>query len=105
MDFYIVDVFTHNGRGGNQLAVFICDKWPSDKGMLSVARELDFAEVTFLKKSVQQDKFDMRIFTVNYELPFAGHPTIGAAWVARNRFGIEGNNLVMGCKIGDIPIE
>lgn len=87
------------------MGVFICQDWPTDQAMVGIARELGFQEVTFLRKTDSILEFDMRIFTINYELPFAGQPTLGTAWVARKVFGIEGNHLTLKCKLGNIPIE
>lgn len=80
--YYIVDVFTSLKYGGNQLGVFIdYDNKVSNKNMLNIARELNFSEITFIKKNHNNETFDVRIFTPEYEVPFAGHPSLGTAFI------------------------
>ncbi|WP_306349780.1 PhzF family phenazine biosynthesis protein [Flavobacterium sp. '19STA2R22 D10 B1'] len=82
IEYYLVDVFTSSKYGGNQLAVFIDYKDnASEKNMLEIARELNFPEITFVKKKHNNEKFDVRIFTPEYEVPFAGHPSLGTAFI------------------------
>lgn len=82
IDYYIVDVFTDTKYGGNQLAVFVDYKnIVSDTEMQSIARELNFSEITFIKKNTNDEKFEVRIFTPEYEVPFAGHPSLGTAYI------------------------
>jgi trans-2,3-dihydro-3-hydroxyanthranilate isomerase len=82
IEYYIVDVFTSLKYGGNQLAVFVdYDNIVSDENMLSIARELNFPEITFIKKNDNDTCFDVRIFTPEYEVPFAGHPSLGTAFI------------------------
>lgn len=80
--YYLVDVFTSLKYGGNQLAVFIdYENKVSKENMLKIARELNFPEITFIKKKHTNEKFDVRIFTPEYEVPFAGHPSLGTAFI------------------------
>jgi len=80
--FVIADVFTETAFGGNQLAVFTDARGLSDRAMQALARELNFAESTFvLPPADPRHTRRVRIFTPNRELPFAGHPTIGTAAV------------------------
>ncbi|PHS09427.1 MAG: phenazine biosynthesis protein [Kordia sp.] len=82
IEYYLVDVFTSLKDGGNQLAVFIdYENNVSDKNMLNIAKELNFPEITFIKKNHSNEKFDVRIFTPEYEVPFAGHPSLGTAFI------------------------
>ena len=82
IQYYLVDVFTATKYGGNQLAVFVdYDNKISDKEMLAIARELGFSEITFIKRNYNDEKFEVRIFTPEYEVPFAGHPSLGTAYV------------------------
>lgn len=82
INYYIVDVFTDTKYGGNQLAVFVdYENSVSDTEMLSIARELNFSEITFVKKNTNDERFDVRIFTPEYEVPFAGHPSLGTAYI------------------------
>jgi trans-2,3-dihydro-3-hydroxyanthranilate isomerase len=77
-----VDVFTHQQLAGNQLAVVLdADDLPAE-AMHAIAREMNLSETTFVmtpQKSGAAAR--IRIFTPSTELPFAGHPTIGTAWV------------------------
>jgi trans-2,3-dihydro-3-hydroxyanthranilate isomerase len=79
---HIVDVFTDVALAGNQLAVVLdADDIPADV-MQRVAREMNFSETTFVMAPSQPaHAARVRIFTPGTELPFAGHPTVGTAWV------------------------
>lgn len=80
LKFFQVDVFTASPFGGNPLVVF---PWAGDltsEQMQTVAREINFSETTFVGET-SDDGYSVRIFTPGSELPFAGHPTIGTAWV------------------------
>lgn len=85
IDFYLVDVFTKTKYGGNQLAVFLdFDDLADAETMQCIAKELNFSEVSFIKKQLTENTFAARIFTPEYEVPFAGHPTLGTAFVLLN---------------------
>lgn len=79
--FYIVDVFAPERYGGNQLCVFSDMQGLTDAQMLQLAREINFAETTFITGGSREIGFDVRIYTPEYEVPFAGHPTLGTAFV------------------------
>jgi len=80
--YVIADVFTEKAFGGNQLAVFTEAEGLSDRAMQAFAREINFAESTFvLPPRNRQHTCQVRIFTPEKELPFAGHPTVGTAAV------------------------
>ena len=75
-----LDVFTDRPFGGNQLAVF-ADAWGvSDADMQAIAKELNLPETVFVAKAEKGGDHRLRIFTPARELPFAGHPTVGAAF-------------------------
>src|SRR3954449_1507725 len=82
-----VDVFTRTRFGGNQLAVFPEAEGLSDDEMQAIAREMNFSESTFvLPPADPTADARVRIFTPGRELPFAGHPVVGTAFVlARER--------------------
>jgi trans-2,3-dihydro-3-hydroxyanthranilate isomerase len=83
--FVLVDVFTAIRFGGNQLAVY-CDARELAAGeMQSLARELNFSESTFVTRAVPTGPLRVRIFTPQREIPMAGHPTVGTAWVLAAR--------------------
>ncbi len=80
MRLHIVDVFAETRYAGNQLAVVRDCAALSAQMMQTIAREMNFSETTFVVEETQT-RARVRIFTPGRELPFAGHPTIGTAWV------------------------
>src|SRR6516162_1640815 len=88
-----VDVFTSVPLEGNQLAVFPDARGLSDAEMQAVAKEMNLSETTFAvpgdAASQRERGVSVRIFTVNEELPFAGHPTLGTAMVIRGNGNAE----------------
>jgi len=100
--FYIVDVFAERKYEGNQLAVFLAEDTFSDTEMQKIAREMNFSETTFIT-SIKD--YSVRIFTPEVELPFAGHPTIGTAYVIQKEI-VKSNikTLLLNLKIGQIPV-
>ncbi|HEY7635525.1 MAG TPA: PhzF family phenazine biosynthesis protein [Gemmatimonadales bacterium] len=79
--FYTCDVFTGTRFGGNQLAVLPQADGLSDREMQQIAREFNFSETTFVFPSQPPHARRVRIFTPTKELPFAGHPNVGTAFV------------------------
>lgn len=78
--FYTSDVFTKQRFGGNPLAVFPDARGLSSEQMQTIAREFNLSETVFIfPPSNPANSFALRIFTPASELPFAGHPTVGAA--------------------------
>lgn len=100
--FYIVDVFAERKLEGNQLAVFICEDVIKDSDMQKIAKEMNYSETTFIT-SIESNT--VRIFTPDIELPFAGHPTLGTAYVMQKEI-IKSNikTLLLDLKIGQIPV-
>ena len=78
--YYICDVFTEKRFGGNQLAVLPEAMGLSDRQMQQIAREFNFPESTFVLPSATHTR-RVRIFTPAQEMPFAGHPNVGTAFV------------------------
>jgi trans-2,3-dihydro-3-hydroxyanthranilate isomerase len=104
--FYIVDVFAEQKYTGNQLAVVKDVKGLSDREMQKIAKEMHYSETTFITSEEKRNGgYDVRIFTPEKEIPFAGHPTLGTAYVIQ-RFIIKKpiNLIVLNLKIGQIPI-
>ena len=100
--FYIVDVFAERKFEGNQLAVFICEDELKRREMQKIAKEMNYSETTFI---TSVENYDVHIFTPEIELPFAGHPTIGTAFVLQQE--IIKNNVItipLKLKIGEIPV-
>ncbi|MBC7790986.1 MAG: PhzF family phenazine biosynthesis protein [Anaerolineae bacterium] len=80
--FHTADIFTSRIFGGNPLAVFPDARGLDDARMLSIAREFNLSETVFvLPPESEANTRRLRIFTPAAELPFAGHPTVGAAYV------------------------
>ncbi len=80
--FYIIDVFAEEKHTGNQLAVVITKNRLSDAEMQRIAREFNFSETTFiLSGKAVNNGYNVRIFTLQHEVPFAGHPTLGTSHV------------------------
>jgi len=98
-EFTTVDVFTNQRFGGNPLAVFPNARGLSDQQMQKIAREINYTETTFvLPPRDRRNTAEVRIFTPQSELPFAGHPNVGTAWLlAENPEWVPG--LVSGDKL------
>ena len=105
--FVQLDVFTDRPLEGNQLAVFTDARGLSDVEMQKLARETNLCETTFIlprdKDVEQREGFKVRIFTVNEELPFAGHPTLGTAWYLRQH-SLAGE-IVLDLRVGKVPVQ
>jgi len=84
--FTLVDVFTSRPFGGNQLAVFTDPATLSPSEMQELAHEMNFSESTFvMPRELAGAARRVRIFTPKREIPMAGHPTVGTAWVLASR--------------------
>jgi trans-2,3-dihydro-3-hydroxyanthranilate isomerase len=105
-EFHIVDVFAETQFSGNQLAVVKNADSLRTSEMQKIAREMNFSETTFILSEKKRDGgYDVRIFTPKTELPFAGHPTLGTAYVIQKESTnkqIEQINLNL--KVGQIPV-
>jgi trans-2,3-dihydro-3-hydroxyanthranilate isomerase len=101
--YVIADVFTSAPLEGNQLAVFTDGDGLDDARMQRVARELNLSETVFVL-AAQEDGSDakLRIFTPAAELPFAGHPVLGTAFVLGSQRGLSQVHLETGA--GIIPV-
>lgn len=107
LPFYIVDVFTDKKYAGNQLAVFLDAGNLSSEEMQKIAREINFAESTFVTKlDKENNKAEIKIFTPSQEMQFAGHPIIGTSWVLVNKiFDNSPENIKLNVQIGPIAIH
>ena len=107
LSFVHLDVFTAVPLEGNQLAVFTDGRGLTDAEMQAVAREMNLSETTFIfprdAATERERGVRVRIFTVNEELPFAGHPTLGTAMVLHNASGAGMVNLDL--NVGKIPVQ
>lgn len=104
--FYIVDVFAQEKYAGNQLAVVRGAADLSGEAMQRIALEMNYSETTFILSDDRRDGgYDVRIFTTAEELPFAGHPTLGTAFVIQQEIvGKPLEQVVLNLPVGQIPV-
>jgi trans-2,3-dihydro-3-hydroxyanthranilate isomerase len=103
--YVIVDVFTDRALAGNQLAVFTDARGLDTETMQALAREINFSESTFVLTPENGGHAKIRIFTPVTELPFAGHPTLGTAFVLGGPLQREELHLETGRGIVAIRLE
>jgi len=105
--FVQLDVFSSRPFEGNSLAVFPDARGLSDHEMQSIAREMNLSETTFILPRDQATERErgvrVRIFTVQEELPFAGHPTLGTAFQLRGSSGI--GEVALDLTVGKVPVR
>lgn len=101
-----VDVFTDRAFGGNPLAVVLDAEGLSTAQMQAIAKEFNYSETTFVlpPRDAIHDA-QVRIFTVNSEIPFAGHPNVGTAFVLATRADESPARLNFEEKAGLVPVE
>jgi trans-2,3-dihydro-3-hydroxyanthranilate isomerase len=106
LPLYIVDVFAEQKYTGNQLAVVRNADVLSSDEMQKIAKEMGFSETTFiLTDTPRDDGYDVRIFTPGAEVPFAGHPTLGTAYVIRHEIlGRPVDRVNLNLQVGRIPV-
>jgi trans-2,3-dihydro-3-hydroxyanthranilate isomerase len=101
------DVFSSRRLEGNSVAVFFDARGLSDVEMQAVAREMNLSETTFVlprEQAIEQERgVRVRIFTVQEELPFAGHPTLGTAFALRGESGAK--QVMLDLKVGKVPVQ
>jgi trans-2,3-dihydro-3-hydroxyanthranilate isomerase len=101
----IVDVFTDRPFAGNQLAVVHGGDALTTEQCLALAQEFNYAETTFPSERVADGvEYTVRIFTPGAEIPFAGHPTLGTAWVLREQGRLTGEAVTQVCGAGRIGV-
>jgi trans-2,3-dihydro-3-hydroxyanthranilate isomerase len=105
--FVQLDVFSSRPFEGNSLAVFPDGRGLSDQHMQALAREMNLSETTFVlprDPAAERDRgVRVRIFTVQEELPFAGHPTLGTAFALRGSSGA--GEVVLELNVGRVPVR
>jgi trans-2,3-dihydro-3-hydroxyanthranilate isomerase len=106
LEFCLLDVFAEEKYAGNQLAVFRNARGLSKVQMQKIANEMHFSETTFILSDKERDGgYDVRIFTPSNELPFAGHPTLGTAYVIRHHILSRNvKKVLLNLKVGQIPV-
>ena len=105
-----VDVFTDRALTGNSLAVFLDGRGLGTEHMQALAREINLSETTFIlpgDAAAEKDRgIRVRIFTVQEELPFAGHPTLGTAFVLRTQGASNARSEVrLELNVGTVPVH
>src|SRR5213596_1418521 len=110
-EFVQLDVFTQTPLSGNPLAIFPDARGLNDAEMQALAREMNLSETTFIfprdAATEAREGKKVRIFTVETELPFAGHPTLGTALYL---YASESNQkrsveITLDLKAGKIPVR
>jgi trans-2,3-dihydro-3-hydroxyanthranilate isomerase len=105
-EFHTVDVFTENRFGGNPLAVFPNATGLSEARMQDLAREFNLSETTFVFPPVDPaHTARVRIFTPGTEVPFAGHPNVGTAYVLASLEAKQTKSMIFEEKAGLVAIE
>ncbi len=102
-EYVVLDVFTDTPLQGNPVAVFLDGEGLSTETMQSAARELNLSEIVFLLPGDGEHDAAVRIFTPAAELPFAGHPVLGTAFVLGARTG--GDTVVLRTGAGPVPVR
>jgi len=103
--YFVCDVFTSEPLQGNQLGVFIDGRPFGPDQMQRLARELNVAETVFLLPPTEGGDVRVRIFTPLAELPFAGHPVLGTAFVVGAALGADAVNLETGAGLVPVVLE
>jgi trans-2,3-dihydro-3-hydroxyanthranilate isomerase len=106
MKFYFLDVFGTDKYSGNQLATFFDFGTLSTEEMQKIAKEINFSETTFItNESLVANGYPVRIFTPGSEIPFAGHPTLGTAYIIKKYIDkTEGKQIILNYSAGQIPV-
>jgi trans-2,3-dihydro-3-hydroxyanthranilate isomerase len=106
LTFYIVDVFAEEKYAGNQLAVVRGGAGLSDETLQKIALEMNYSETTFvLSEEDTGGGYDVRIFTPGHEIPFAGHPTLGTAYVIQHEIlASPVERITLKLKAGEVPV-
>src|SRR5947207_2096014 len=108
-EFVQLDVFTRKPLTGNPLAIFPDARALTDQEMQALAREMNLSETTFIlprEPQVEAQKGKrVRIFTVEEELPFAGHPTLGTALYLHSTAASGADEIVLNLNVGKIGVR
>jgi PhzF family phenazine biosynthesis protein len=101
-EFEVVNVFAQSTFGGNPLAVFPDAVGLTSEEMLSITEQFNLSETTFITPS-SKGAARVRIFSPGYEMDFAGHPTLGSAYVVRERLS-AGEAFALELNVGLVPV-
>jgi trans-2,3-dihydro-3-hydroxyanthranilate isomerase len=106
LEFEWVDVFAEERYAGNGLAVVRRAATLRPATMQRIARETNLSETTFvLADEPREGAFDVRIFTPAQEIPYAGHPTLGTAWVLRRALAPDASGLALRLGVGEVRVR
>jgi trans-2,3-dihydro-3-hydroxyanthranilate isomerase len=102
----LVDVFAEQKFSGNQLAVITNAGKITDSEMQKIANEMHFSETAFIQSDKQDNGgYNVRIFTPKIEVPFAGHPTLGTAFIIKKTIADKNTEeIILNLKVGQIPV-
>ena len=99
---YVVDAFTNSVFHGNQAAVCVMEKWPSEELMMNITRENNFSETAFTVK--EGNKWHLRWFTPGGEIDLCGHATLGTSFVLLNYYEKEADKVVFTTLSGELIV-
>jgi trans-2,3-dihydro-3-hydroxyanthranilate isomerase len=103
--YVVADVFTDRALAGNQLAVFTDARGIPEEQLLELAREMSFSETVFVYPAAGEGHVRIRIFTPSQEVPFAGHPVLGSAFVLGGPLQLEELRLETGAGVVAVRLE
>ena len=103
--YQVVDVFTERPFSGNPLAVVLDAEGLAAPQLQAIAQEFNLSETAFPLAATEGATYRLRIFTPATELPFAGHPSVGAAWVLHSLGRIQAGPNVQDCGAGLLPVD
>jgi trans-2,3-dihydro-3-hydroxyanthranilate isomerase len=110
LDYHVVDVFTDVAFAGNPLAVVLGSDGLSTSQLQALAREFHLSETAFPQEPSDDDReagadYRLRIFTPEVELPFAGHPSVGTAWLLARLGRLAPGTRHQACGVGVLPLD
>ncbi len=110
LPYHVVDVFARTPYEGNPLAVVLDAEGLSAAQMQQVANEFGLSESAFPLRPTPEETargvdYRLRIFTPSTELPFAGHPSVGTAWLMARLGRVATGRIVQACGAGDLPLQ
>lgn len=105
LPYEVLDVFTDTAFAGNPLAVVLDADGLSTAQLQTLASEFNLSETAFPLQAVDGADYRLRIFTPSVELPFAGHPSVGAAWLLARLGRLAPGERVQSCGAGLLPVQ
>lgn len=109
LEYHVVDVFTEESYAGNPLAVVLGADDLSSRQLQQIAREFHLSETAFPLPVTDAERsrgvdYRLRIFTPDVELPFAGHPSVGTAWLMARLGHVAAGTVIQACGAGELPL-